>query len=190
MAEQDFPSNIGRRRLLISAAAFAAFRIEPDVECTEAAKVTTMAQPLSSAPGDQGLNVCAATARRLLEIERRNLLRAEANLPLLSIAKELRRVAVIGAALIGEYGVRDVTIVRATMLRPSISRPFDIRLRPWAFRPHIGLLSMGFGCATLPVVASAIRIRGWPPSRVLVGFNRQYVRSGHYGEVCDFFGPC
>ena len=152
--------------------------------------MTTMAQPLSSAPGDQGLNVRAATARRLLEIERRNLLRAEANLPLLSIAKELRRVAVIGAALIGEYGVRDVTIVRATMLRPSISRPFDIRLRPWAFRPHIGLLSMGFGCATLPVVASAIRIRGWPPSRVLVGFNRQYVRSGHYGEVCDFFGPC
>ena len=22
-----------------------------------------------------------------------------------------------------------------------------------------------------------------------VGFNRQYVRSAHYGEVCDFFGP-
>ena len=47
----------------------------------------------------------------------------------------LRRLAVIGAALIGEDGVRDVTIVRATMLRPSISRPFDIRLRPWGLPP-------------------------------------------------------
>ena len=35
--------------------------------------------------------------------------------------KPLRRLAVIGAALFGEDGVRDVTIVRATMLRPSIS---------------------------------------------------------------------
>ena len=56
----------------------------------------------------------------------------------------MRRFAVIGAALIGEDGVRDVTIVRATMLRPSISRPFDIRLRPWVFRPHIGLLPLRY----------------------------------------------
>ena len=27
----------------------------------------------------------------------------------------------------------------------------------------------------------------WPLSRVFVGFNRQYVRSGHYGEVWEFF---
>ena len=67
----------------------------------------------------------------------------------------LRRLAVIGAALIGEDGVRGVRIVRATMLRPSISRPFDIRVRSWAFRPGIGLLPMGFYCATSPVVACA-----------------------------------
>jgi hypothetical protein len=92
MAKQDFPSNIDRRRLLISTAAFATYSIEPDLECGEAARLTTAAQPFSSAPGVQGLNVCAATARRLLEIEQRNLLRAEANLPLLSIPKELRRM--------------------------------------------------------------------------------------------------
>ena len=91
MAKQDFPSNIDRRRLLISTAAIAAFRIEPDVEYAEAANVTT-AEPLSSTAGVRGLNVCAATARRLLEIEWRNEIRREAQLPLLSIPKELRRM--------------------------------------------------------------------------------------------------
>ena len=43
MATQDFPSNIDRRRLLISAGAFAAFRIEPGGECAEAANLTTAA---------------------------------------------------------------------------------------------------------------------------------------------------
>ena len=38
------------------------------------------------------MNVCAATARRLLEIARRNEIRQEAKLPLLPIAKELRRM--------------------------------------------------------------------------------------------------
>ena len=71
----------------------------------------------------------------------------------------------------------------------GLRRALDIRLRPWAFRPGIGLLPMGFCCATSPVVAGAIRTRKWPLSRVFVDFNRQYVRSGHYGEVCEFFGP-
>jgi uncharacterized protein HemY len=38
------------------------------------------------------LNVCAATARRLLEIARRTEIRREAKLPLLPVAKELRRI--------------------------------------------------------------------------------------------------
>jgi hypothetical protein len=37
-------------------------------------------------------NVCAATARRIAEIAKRNRIREEAGLPLLSIAKELRRM--------------------------------------------------------------------------------------------------
>ena len=96
----------------------------------------------------------------------------------------LRRLAVIGAALIGEDGVRDVT---TAVDIGSKSWPFDIRLRPWAFRPPTGLLPRRFYCATSPVVAGATRIRRWPLSRVFVGFNRQYVRSGHYGEVWNFF---
>jgi hypothetical protein len=43
-------------------------------------------------PGVGSPKVCAATARRLLEIHRRNELRREAQLPLLPIAKELRRM--------------------------------------------------------------------------------------------------
>ena len=56
----------------------------------------------------------------------------------------MRRFAVIGAALIGEDGVRDVTTAprndAAAVAIGSRSSPFDIRLRPWVFRPHIGLL--------------------------------------------------
>ena len=92
MAKQDFPSNIDRRCLLIWTAAFAAYSIAPNVECAEAASLTPVAQPLSSAPEFQGLDVCAATARRLLEIEYRNEIRREALLPRLSIPKELRRM--------------------------------------------------------------------------------------------------
>ena len=43
-------------------------------------------------PGVGSPKVCAATARRLLEIHRRNELRREAQLPVLPIAKELRRM--------------------------------------------------------------------------------------------------
>lgn len=92
MAKQDFPSNIDRRRLLISTAAFAAYSIAPNVECAEVANLTTAPQPLSSALTVQGLKVCAATSRRLLEIERRNEIRREAQLPLLSVPRELRRM--------------------------------------------------------------------------------------------------
>ncbi len=52
-----------------------------------------------------------------------------------------RRFAVIGATLTGEDGVRDVT---TAVDIGSKSWPFDIRPRPRAFRPHIGLLPMGY----------------------------------------------
>ena len=47
----------------------------------------------------------------------------------------------IDAALIGEDGVRDVTMAVDI---GSKSWPFDIRLRPWVFRPHIGLLPLSY----------------------------------------------
>ena len=46
----------------------------------------------SSGHADEPRNFCTATARRLLEIARRNEIRREAKLPLLPIAKELRRI--------------------------------------------------------------------------------------------------
>ena len=56
----------------------------------------------------------------------------------------LRRFAVIGAALLAEDGVLDVTTAprndAAAVDIGSRSWPFDIRLGPWVFRPHIGLL--------------------------------------------------
>ena len=58
----------------------------------------------------------------------------------------LRRFAVIGAALIGEDGVCDVTIAprndAAAVAIGSKSWPFDNRLRPLVFRPHIALLPL------------------------------------------------
>jgi len=92
MAKQDFLSNIDRRRLLISAVALTAASIGLREKPAEAANVTTLAQPLSPAPRVQGLDVSAATSRRLLEIEQRNEIRREAQLPLLSIPRELRRM--------------------------------------------------------------------------------------------------
>ncbi len=77
-----------------------------------------------------------------------------------------RRLAVIGAALIGEDGIREVT---TAVDMGGKSWPFDIRLGSWAFRPGIGLLSMGFPCATSPVVVGAIRLE-----------------SGHFQRFCRF----
>jgi hypothetical protein len=92
MAKTDFPLCIDRRRLMTSAAAtVTATGILPGAKGADAAapdflqssQLTTKVEPA---------NFCAATARRLLEIARRNEIRREANLPLLSIAKELRRM--------------------------------------------------------------------------------------------------
>jgi hypothetical protein len=50
--------------------------------------------------------------------------------------------------LIGEDGVPDVTIAprpnAAAVDIGSKSWPFDIRFRPWVFRPHTGLLPLRY----------------------------------------------
>jgi hypothetical protein len=94
MAKPDFPLNIDRRRLLATGAAVAVTvtgSILPSVKLADAAAADVLqSSPLT--PKTEPANFCAATARRLLEIARRNEIRREANLPLLSIAKELRRM--------------------------------------------------------------------------------------------------
>ena len=91
MAKTDFPLTIDRRRLLASAAAVTATGILPGVKLADAAAADV---PQSSALTHQAepTNLSAATARRLLDIARRNEIRREAGLPLLSTVKELRRL--------------------------------------------------------------------------------------------------
>ena len=90
MAEPDFPLSINRRRLMTAVAAtVTATGIVPGVTLADAAAADVL-QPLT--PKAEPRNFCAATARRLLDIARRNELRREAKLPLLPIAKELRRM--------------------------------------------------------------------------------------------------
>jgi hypothetical protein len=91
MARRDFPLNIDRRRLLATGAAVATAAIALRADRVDAALADTVQLPALT-PEVPPLNVCAATARRLLEIARRNELRKEAKLPILPIAKELRRI--------------------------------------------------------------------------------------------------
>jgi len=91
MAEADFPLSIDRRRLLATGAAVATAAIAPGPGSVKAAFANS-AQPASLPAEAPALNVCAATARRLLDIARRNEIRREAGLPLLSTVKELRRM--------------------------------------------------------------------------------------------------
>jgi hypothetical protein len=91
MAEADFPLSINRRRLLATGAAVVTAAIVPRADRVDAALADTVQLPALT-PEVPPLNVCAATARRLLEIARRNELRREAKLRLLPIAEELRRI--------------------------------------------------------------------------------------------------
>jgi hypothetical protein len=85
---------INRRNLLSTAVGVAAGGIVPNVAPSEATLVDKRPS-LSTASEVLLQNVSAPTARRLAEIERRNELRREANLPLLSIPKELRAIMTV-----------------------------------------------------------------------------------------------
>jgi hypothetical protein len=88
-ANSGEPVAIDRRSLLTAAAIVAASAI-PNVAPAEG--VCEAIQSCILPPRVGSPEVCAATARRLLEIHRRNELRREAQLPVLPIAKELRRM--------------------------------------------------------------------------------------------------
>jgi hypothetical protein len=90
MARRDFPL-IHRRRLLATGAAVVTAAIVPRAGCAKTA-LTNAAQPATLPVETPALKLCAATARRLLDIARRNEIRREAGLPLLSTVKELRRM--------------------------------------------------------------------------------------------------
>jgi hypothetical protein len=85
---ESFP--IDRRSLLTTSVAITTAILAPGVAISEIAPGVS-GQPILT-KAEAILNVSATTARRLAEIERRNELRRKAQLPLLPIAKELRRM--------------------------------------------------------------------------------------------------
>jgi hypothetical protein len=92
MARRDFALSVNRRRLLTSAAAaVTASGVLPGVKLADAAAADVL-QSSSLMHQAEPATLSAATARRLTEIARRNEIRREANLPLLLIPKELRRM--------------------------------------------------------------------------------------------------
>jgi len=91
MAKTDFPLNIDRRQLLATGAAVVTAAIVPRTGCAKTA-LTNAAQPATLPAETPALKLCAATARRLLDIARRNEIRRETGLPLLTTSKELRRM--------------------------------------------------------------------------------------------------
>jgi hypothetical protein len=86
------PKGFNRRQLLGSAAGLVTVGVALDIDAArgaDPAEVADLGNPELIPPP---LNVRAATARRIAEIARRNRIREEAGLPLLSITKELRRM--------------------------------------------------------------------------------------------------
>jgi hypothetical protein len=81
---------LDRRQLLASATAISVANVMPSAGSADAPPLAVLPS-LPPAPA-QSPNFCAATARRLLEIERRNELRREAALLPLPIVRVLRRI--------------------------------------------------------------------------------------------------
>ena len=84
--------SLDRRQLLASVAAGLAPIAESAGPAYPAEATNEATIPASDVPA---LNVCAGTAKKIGEVARRNIIRAEAGLPLLSIPKELRRMKMV-----------------------------------------------------------------------------------------------
>ena len=94
MVKQNPPKpKVDRRQLLTTAAAITVAGVLP-TERTEAATLAEagIIPALLPVPHPQRMNVCARTAQRIEEIVARNRIRQEAQLPLLCIPRELRKM--------------------------------------------------------------------------------------------------
>ena len=99
MAKQTPPEPkiaVDRRQILATAAAITVAGVL-STDPTEAATPADVSITPAPIPGAHrsALNLCAATARRIEEIVARNRIRQEAQLPLLSIPQELRRMKAV-----------------------------------------------------------------------------------------------
>src|SRR5262245_16113016 len=87
----SFPT-VNRRRLLTSATAITVAGIAPDIAPPENRPQPPTQPPVPPSTDAQVRNFDPITILRLREIAERNRIRHEAGLPLLSVAKELRRM--------------------------------------------------------------------------------------------------
>jgi hypothetical protein len=134
-SQSELIAALNRRQLLGSAALIAGTGVVLGIEragaAEEAELLNAASVPLAETPA---WNVCAITARRLEEIARRNKVRAEAGLPLLSIPKELRKMK--EAADGAEFEAFAAVHKRAVwdeVLRPVRVAKGDSNWRPTSF---------------------------------------------------------
>ena len=130
--QSELTFKLDRRQLLVSAAALGIGNSPgPDA----AAEVTNSGQAVAVAEIQTSESatwkVCAGTARRIEEIAARNIMRAEAGLPLLSIPKELRRMKqVADARKFEEFADRHRQAVCDEVLASARLRRGDPNWRP------------------------------------------------------------
>ena len=131
---------LSRRKLLASAVVVTAARITPAPKSArpapplEATDVTEI--PTADIPA---LNVCAGTARRISEIVARNRIRQEAQLPLLSIPQELRRMkALEDAAKFEEFSALNRQEVWDEVLASVREAKGNLHWRPTGWMEGMG----------------------------------------------------
>ena len=118
---QSEPSlGLDRRQLLASVAVITTAGLAPLAEFSGPAHPTEAATEAKIPASDvTALKVCAGTAQKIKEIVARNIIRAEAGLPLLSIPKELRRMKMVeDAAEFEEFSDRHAESIWEEVLAP------------------------------------------------------------------------
>jgi hypothetical protein len=131
---------LDRRQLLASAAALSVGNIagvDTAHQVFNSGQAVTVAEmPTSNAAAR---NVCAETAQKIEEIAARNIIRAEARLPLLSIPKELRRMKKAADAMaFEEFADRHGESVWEEVLAPVREAKREPNWRPTGFMEGLG----------------------------------------------------
>jgi hypothetical protein len=98
--QSELSLSVDRRQLLASAAALSIGTI-PGIEAAAVVTNSGPAVPVAEIARSEtaACNICAGTAQKIQEIASRNIMRAEAGLPLLSIPRELRRMKQVTDAM-------------------------------------------------------------------------------------------
>jgi hypothetical protein len=125
--------SIDPRQLLASAAAISIGNI-PGVQAAEVSNSSQAASVAKIPTKAAARNVCAGTARKIEEIVARNIIRAEAGLPLLSVPQELRRMKMVADAMaFEEFADLHRQAIWEEVLSPVREARGDTKWRPTRF---------------------------------------------------------